>query len=77
MAKLEGPLFSMGASGSIGPRLTYSKRKSGHQVRVQKAQTDALSAEQVVERGYYEDAIAAWATLTDNEKSQWTDFNKS
>jgi len=77
MAKLKGPLFSLSASGALGPRLTYSMRRSGAQVRRQQANTNPNTAGQAVERGYYTDALAAWATLSPAEKEQWTDFNDS
>ena len=75
MAKLTGPLFSLQAGGSIGPRLTYSQRKSGAQVRVQKAQLDVITADRSTERGYFQDSATAWGTLSDDEKSQWNVFN--
>ena len=77
MAKLKGPLFSLSASGALGPRLTYSMRGSGAQVRRQRANQDVTTPAQAVERGYYTDALAAWATLSPAEKEQWTDFNDS
>ena len=77
MVKLKGPLFSLSASGALGPRLTYSMRGSGAQVRRQQANTNPNTAGQQIERGYYTDALAAWATLTDEEKAQWATFNNS
>ncbi len=74
MAKLEGPLFSLNASGSVGPRLTYSKRKSGPQVRLQKAQLDVVTTPRTTERDYFIEAAAAWQTLNDSEQQQWNDF---
>ena len=76
MAKIEGPLFSQEASGSMGPRLTFSQRKTGQQVRFQKKQKDHNTASQTVQRGFFEEGYAAWNTLSDAEKQQWNDFIK-
>ena len=71
MAKLKGPLFSFGASGSIGPRLTYSQRKSGPQVRFQKAQPDHNTAAQQTQRGFFQTAVSWWHELTGTEQDSW------
>jgi len=70
------PLFSISASGSVGPRLTFSQRKSGPQVRIQKAQLDALSVPQLLERSYFVEAYEHWNTLTIENKADWTAFNR-
>ncbi|KKK68332.1 hypothetical protein LCGC14_2945110, partial [marine sediment metagenome] len=54
--KIKGPLQSEKASGMIGPRITFSERKSGQQARFQKSQKDAESAAQIVQRGKFENA---------------------
>lgn len=76
MAKITGPLFSQEASGSMGPRLTFSHRKSGQQVRFQKKQKDYNTADQATQRNYFELGSTAWGTLTPQEKQQWNDFIK-
>lgn len=48
--KVQGPLFSHEASGTIGGILTYSKRQSGQQVRYQKKQKDANTILQGAQR---------------------------
>ena len=72
MTKLSGPLLSIEARGSLGPRLTYSTRKSGPQVRFQKAQSYAATAAQEIQRGFFQAAVGWWSELTTDEKSQWT-----
>ncbi len=54
--KVKGPLQSLAASGIIGPRITFSKRKSGQQARFQRGQKDAESAAQLTQRGKFDNA---------------------
>ena len=68
MAKCHGPLFSESASGKLKSHLTFSQRSSGQQVRFQKAQVDALSDAQIVQRQAYKDAVDSWNLLSDGEK---------
>ncbi len=75
--KIKGPLFSLKASGSVGPRLTFSQRRSGPQVRIQKSNADANTTNQQTERGYFDDGRTAWGTLSDANKAAWDTFNKS
>jgi len=74
MAKLRGPLFSNEASGSMGPRLTFSQRKSGQQVRFQKAQVDVITSDRTTQRDYFVEAYGKWNTLNAAEQKQWNDF---
>ena len=77
MAKLKGPILSHTAHGRIGPQLTYSTRKSGPQVRIQKNQADVITADRTVQRDYFIEAYEQWNTLNDAEKQQWNDFIRS
>jgi len=74
--KINGPLFSLKASGSVGPRLTFSQRKSGPQARIQKKNTDANTSGQQTERGYFDDGRTAWGTLSAADKAEWKAFNE-
>jgi len=76
MVKIRNPLFSLGAHGSVGTVLTYSKRKSGNQVRLQRGQKDVITDERTTMREYYAEALEKWHTLTDSEKQEWTEFNR-
>ena len=76
MAKLTGPLYSQEASGSFGPRLTFSQRKSGQQVRFQRAQPDVTTSGRTVQRNYFIEAYGKWNTLSGAEQQQWKDFIK-
>jgi hypothetical protein len=57
--KVTQPLLSETASGSVGPFLTFSRRKSGQQCRYQKRQTNAASAGQAVQRAAFSKAQCA------------------
>ncbi len=76
MVKINGPLFSLKATGSVGPRLTFSQRRSGPQVRFQKKQADVITADRTTERGFFNDGRTAWNTLSDADKAAWDIFNK-
>jgi len=69
MAKIEGPLLSQAASGTMGPRLTFSQRKSGQQVRFQRAQTDIVTSARATQRDYFKSAAGWWSEMTTAEKS--------
>ena len=71
MAKTSGPLLSNSAWGSIGERLTFSRRKTGQQARFQRAQKDANSADQLVQRVKYSLGLDLWRSLPDVEKGYW------
>jgi len=76
MAKLNGPLFSLSASGSIDKELTYSARRAVRQVRFQKKQKDVASTDRVIHRGRFVEAVTKWNSLTAGEKQSWNNFIK-
>lgn len=76
MAKLKGPLFSLGAHGSVGPRLTFSSRTSGSQVRIQRAQKDYENTARQTVRDAYRWGIILWNSMPDAEKAYWTQVEK-
>ena len=71
MVKLSGPLFSIEARGSLGPRLTFSKRKNVNQVRFQRAQKDYANTARLEQRTRFWSAVQWWKDLSADEKSQW------
>lgn len=71
MAKLTGPLFSLEARGSLGPRLTFSTRKSGSQVRYQRAQADYTNDARDEQRARFWVCVGWWHDLSSEEKSTW------
>jgi len=60
--KVKGPLFSSTARGTISDVLTFSKRKSGQQVRFQRKQKDVITALRTVQRAKFIDAVERWNT---------------
>ena len=77
MAKLSGPLFSLGAHGSLGPRLCYQHRKSGAQVRFQKPQHDYENTARGLVRDAFRDAIVLWNSLPLAEHNYWVDIERN
>ena len=63
MAKLVAPLFSLTASGLVGPRLVFSGRKSGQQVRFQVAQKDVITPARTTQRDKYAVCSTLYAGL--------------
>ena len=75
MAKLTGPLFSLDAHGSIDNALTFSKRKSGAQVRFQKKQKMTVPAyAQIDNQSLYRVAYARWLAFTDAQREDYRDL---
>ena len=72
MAKIKHPLLSAEASGMIGPRLTFSKRGSGQQVRIQRKQKDYVSAGRAQQRLWFSMAEGWWHELSPAEQEEWT-----
>jgi len=71
MPKVSGPLYSVSASGSIGERLTFSKRASGQQARFQKPQKDRTTAERTIQRAKFSLGLDLWRSLPLLEKAYW------
>lgn len=61
--KVSAPLLSESASGSVGPFLTFSKRKSGQQVRFQTRQHYPATADQATQRAAFAKARCACDAL--------------
>lgn len=59
MAKLQAPLHSISARGTIAKNLTFSMRKSGAQVRWQKKQKDVETSARTVQRDKFKVAVAS------------------
>lgn len=69
--------MSESASGTVGGILTFSRRKSGQQVRYQRKQKDQLSNQRTIVRSAYQAGVSAWKLLSSAEKAQWTRNAKS
>jgi len=76
MAKITAPLLSVTARGSIRPRLTYSQRTSGAQVRIQRKQADKKTLTQVAQRLKFSTSILWWHLMTDDEQILFNDYTK-
>jgi hypothetical protein len=77
MARVVGPLLSITASKTFGKAIEFSRRWGKNFVRLYQKPTGSPSSNQVVIRGYFEEATQMWQTLTQNEKDQWHTFNGS
>ncbi len=71
MSKVKGPLGSLAARGSVGGVLTFSRRKTGQQVRFQRKQKDAQSPGQLAQRANYYEAVEGWNNLALEEQQAW------
>jgi hypothetical protein len=73
MAKVTGPLFSIDAVGTFGPRLTFSTRTSGQQARYQRAQKDYENPARQEIRNAFRLGLILWHALPPVEKEYWTE----
>lgn len=73
MAKVTTPLLSETAAGSVTPYLTFSRRKTGQQVRFQKRQKDFLTPGRESQRAAYREVVALWRALDTEEKQTWNE----
>jgi len=71
MAKLVGPLCSLGASGNIANALTYGKNQYGNWVRELKKAKYARSAAQAVIRDWFKSATDTFSDMADEERFLW------
>ena len=71
MPKITGPLLSITASGSIAKRITFSKKRTGQQVRFQRAQKDYSNTARAKARLNYQNAVSAWNELNPFERNTW------
>ena len=74
MVKVTGPLFSMGASGSIGGSITFSRWKGRPYVRQLVIPSNPRSGGQVTNRAMMTFQTQAWAALTAGNKASWSDL---
>lgn len=71
MAKVDGPLFSFGASGSIADTMTFSRWKGRPYVRQHVIPANPKSAAQVGTRVMFKFLSQAWAGLSGAAKESW------
>lgn len=68
MAKVVGPCMSTEAHGSISAGLTFSKKKTGQQVRYQRKQADVFTDTRADVRDIYRLALCCWNNKTDEQR---------
>lgn len=71
MAKLDGPLMSMGASGSIGGILTFGSNKGRNFVRQLVIPSNPKTASQTGVRSMLKWIGKEWSQLTPTEQATW------
>jgi len=71
MAKITGPLMSSTASGSIAETLTFSKKRTGQQVRIQRKQKDVITPARTAQRNLYSEALSEWRSFSFSVKSAY------
>ncbi|GAI59148.1 unnamed protein product [marine sediment metagenome] len=62
MAKVKGPLFSLGASGKLADSLVYMNWKGIDDVRQYVIPANPKTADQQTQRGYFTTAVGQWHT---------------
>ena len=72
MAKLTGPLFSMGAHGSIGAKLTIRRNRGSHTAVSTPTPTGPASQRQLEQRQVWRNARAQWHALPAPARAAWT-----
>lgn len=74
MALVNGPLFSLDASGTIGDAITFSKWKGRPYVRERVIPSNPKTGAQVGRRAMFSFLCGAWAALDAAEKATWQDI---
>ncbi len=75
MAKTEGQLFSLKASGSIGGILTYQGRKGFRHTHKKAVPTNPRTPAQIADRLLFANAVAGWQALNPAEKQVYNDMS--
>ena len=68
MTRVRGPLFSVGARGTLGGAVSFKQSISGARVVKKPVPSDRRSGAQVANRGKFQEAIAYWRSLHEHEK---------
>ena len=72
MARVQGPLFSLAASGTVGGLLTARMGKDGAQVIKKAVMTVPPSASQLENRSRMNDALEGFKALSSADKIDWS-----
>lgn len=76
MAKIDGPLMSLDASGTLAGAITFSKWKGRNYVRQRVVPNNPKSGSQVGVRAMFKFLAQQWAGLTDGNQATWEDRAK-
>jgi len=71
MAKATGPLMSQSAHGQLGKTINFSSWKEKTRIKLNATPKNPKSEDQKKQRGYLNDAVTAWHTLTKEDKAMW------
>lgn len=86
MPKVQGPLFSISASGRLGDGISYQRHNIGHNVRARKYKKKLYHEKQIFVRKWFKKAYYTWRNnvtgfsyyisaycegLRDNQKNMW------
>jgi len=74
--KIKGPLLSVGASGSVGNVLTFSKRKTHQHARNKQGANKKLTPAQAEWRLLFDFVSLKWQSLTDDQKNVYRNLGK-
>ena len=75
--KIKGPLLSIGASGSIGNVLTFSKRKTHQHARSKQGANKKLTPKQTEWRLLMDFVSLKWQSLTAEQKESYSTLGKA
>lgn len=74
MAKIRGPLCSVGASGTIGATVTFRQLRGQSVAQKPPVPTGPASNQQLQERQRLRDARNGWNSLDPLDQSDWADY---
>jgi hypothetical protein len=71
MAKIQAPLFSFGASGTIGKILTFNQSTQKPVARKKPAPSKSAPPLQAIIRLRFKQAAESWRALSPTERAKW------
>jgi hypothetical protein len=74
MGKVQGPLFSLQATGTIGKTLTFQKRAGTTAVFTPVSPYDPKSISQLKIRSYLTLGVSYWRSMLNTYKTAWNTF---
>lgn len=71
--KVDGPLFSVSAHGTLAGVLTFQRRPGRHAVFVKTVPANPNTGFQAVQRASFRVAISSWRALPDASKARYVE----